>query len=97
MCAAISAIEYQAVSASTPQQAVACCTSNHVAAVVMGSEFLTEMGWSAAQSIKMVSPGVLILLLEQGHSENIPFGVDAVVTTVSLMALKLVALLARAS
>jgi DNA-binding NtrC family response regulator len=97
MCSAVSSIHYEAVSASTPQEAVACCSSNHVAAVVLDSEFLTEKGWSAAQSIKMLSPALPILLLEQGHNGDIPSGVDGVATTVSTMLQKLAALLGRTS
>jgi DNA-binding NtrC family response regulator len=97
MCSAISSMHYEAVSASTPEEAVACCSSNHVAAVVLDSEFLTEKGWSAAQSIKMLSPALPILLLEQGHNGDIPSGVDGVATTVPSMLQKLAMLLRRSS
>ena len=97
MCSAVSSLHYEAVAASTPQQAVACCSSNHVVAVVLDSEFLTEKGWSAAQSIKMLNPALPILLLEQGHNGDIPNGVDGVATTVPTLLQKLGALLGRSS
>ena len=97
MCSAISSMHYEAVSASTPQEAVACCSSNHVAALVLDSEFLTKEGWSAAQSIKMLNPTLPILLLEQGHNGDIPSGVDGVATTVPTMLQKLGVLLGRSS
>ena len=97
MCSAISSMHYEAVSAFTPQEAVACCSSNHVVAVVLDSEFLTEEGWSAAQSIKMLNPALPILLLEQGHNGDIPSGIDGVAMTVPTMLQKLAALLRRSS
>jgi DNA-binding NtrC family response regulator len=97
MCSAVSSIHYEAVSAFTPQEAVACCSSNHVAAVVLDSEFLTQEGWSAAQSIKMLNPALPILLLEQGHNGDIPSGIDGVATTVPTMLQKLASLLRRSS
>jgi hypothetical protein len=94
---AISSLEYEAVPATFPEQAVACCVGNHIVAVVMDSEFLTKEkeGWSVARSIKMVNPTLPVLLLEQGHNNDTPPGVDAVATTVFIMMQKLVVLLAR--
>jgi hypothetical protein len=93
MCAAISAKGYDFSAASSPEQAVANCIGNRVVAVALGTESITEMGCSAAQSIKMARPDLPVLLLEQGHDENVPHGISAVATTVSIMAQKLVALL----
>src|SRR5712675_1170000 len=48
ICSAIPSREYEIVSASTPEQAVAVCVNNQLAAVVLDSEFVTD-GWSAAE------------------------------------------------
>jgi hypothetical protein len=95
MCSAVFSLGYEVISASSPERALACCIGTNVAAVVLGTESLTEMGCSAAQSIKMARPDLPILLLEQqGPSGEVPpRGISAVAATVSTMAQKLVALL----
>ena len=93
MCAALPAREYQALSASTPAQAVAVCATNNIAAVVLDSEFLTDGGSTLAQTFKAVNPHVPIVLLERGHNGDIPEAVDAVVTTREMMLKKLAALI----
>ena|ERR1700761_5043227 len=90
---AIASLGYEAILASTPERALACCIGTQVAAVVLGTESLTEMGFSAAQSIRMARPDLPILLLEQGHNGDVPHGISAVAASVSTMAQKLVALL----
>jgi CheY-like chemotaxis protein len=72
---------YQVFAASTPEQAVAVCVSNHLAAVVLDSEFVSESGWSAAQSLRIVNAQLPILLLDKSHTGNLPPGVDAVATS----------------
>jgi len=73
--------DYQVFSASTPDQAVAVCVSNQLAAVVLDSEFTSDGGWSAPQSLRIVNAQLPILLLDKGHTGNLPPGVDAVVTS----------------
>lgn len=85
MCSAISSVAYEAIPASSPEQAVACCGGNRLAAVVMDSEFFAELGWSVAQSLKLVDPDIVIILLERGHNGDIPDGTDAVATTLDFM------------
>jgi len=87
--------DYEVVTASTPEQAVAVCVSNNVAAVVLDSEFATEAGWSAARTFKMVKPQLAVVLLGHDHEHGLPHGVDAVAPTYSAMLHKLDALLNR--
>ena len=92
ICSAISCKEYEIVSASTPEQAVAFCASNQLAAVVLDSEFVTN-GWSAAKTLKLVNPKVPVVLLGWNDDNNTPHGVDAIAVTFSQLADKLEALL----
>jgi DNA-binding response OmpR family regulator len=93
MCSAFLSHDYEVLSASTPQQAVAICLGNNVSAVVLDSEFFTENGWSAAQTFKMVKPRLPIVLLEKDHDGMTPKGVDAVATTYTHAEYKLKSLL----
>jgi ActR/RegA family two-component response regulator len=70
--------EYEVLSASTPEDAVAVCLSNHISAVVLDSEFSTEAGWSAAQTLKMVNRNLRVMLLLKSADGTVPSGVDAV-------------------
>ena len=70
--------EYEVIAASTPEQAVAVCVSNHISAVVLDSEFSTESGWSAARTLKMVNPHLRVMLLLKSADGAVPSGVDAV-------------------
>lgn len=94
ICSSIPAQEYEIVSASTPEQAVAVCASNQLAAVVLDSEFVTD-GWSAARTLKMVNPKVPVVLLGWNDDKDTPHGVDAIAATYSHLAHKLEALLKR--
>ncbi len=85
--------EYEVLSASTPEQAVAVCVSNHISAVVLDSEFSTEAGWSAARTLKMVNPQLPVLLLLNTADGPVPSGVDAVVHSHSHILPKLKGLL----
>jgi len=87
--------DYEVVAASTPEQAVAVCVSNNLAAVVLGSEFSTEAGWSAAQTFKMVKPQLPVVLLGHDHLQALPHGVDAVAPDYSAIQNKLDELLNR--
>jgi DNA-binding NtrC family response regulator len=94
MCSAVFSLGYEVISASSPERALACCIGTNVVAVVLGTDSLTEMGCSAAQSIRMARPDLPLLLLEQqGDNGNVPHGISAVAANVSAMAQKLVALL----
>lgn len=75
--------EYEVLSASTPEQAVAVCVSNHISAVVLDSEFSTEFGWSAARTLKMVNPQLPVMLLLKSAAGTVPSGVDAVAPSYS--------------
>lgn len=92
LISAVSSMACEAVSASSPEQAVACCVGNYLVAIVMDSEFLTEGGWTVSQSIKMVRPDLPIFLLDQEHKGGIPHGVEAVAPTVPLIMKKLAVL-----
>ncbi|HEV7553202.1 MAG TPA: hypothetical protein VGP65_16050 [Candidatus Angelobacter sp.] len=92
ICAALPTRQYEALSASTPEQAVAACATNNIAAVVLDSQFSTAHGCTLAQAFKAVNPHVPIILLERGHNGDIPGGVDAVATTREIMLKKLAAL-----
>jgi CheY-like chemotaxis protein len=92
ICSAIPSQEYDVVSASTPEQAVAVCASNQLAAVVLDSEFVTD-GWSAAKTLKLVNPSVPVVLLGWPNNEGAPHGVDAIAETYALLVHKLEALL----
>ena len=94
ICSSIPPREYEIVSASTPEQAVAFCVSNQLAAVVLDSEFLTD-GWSAAKTLKLVSPNLPVVLLGWKDEGDTPRGIDAVATTYSHLAHKLEALLKK--
>lgn len=95
ICSALPRGEYEVVSATTPEQAVAVCVSNNLAAVVLDSEFSTEAGWSAAQTLKMVKPHLPVVLLGHVHEQSLPHGIDAVASTYSAVLHKLNALLNR--
>ena len=90
---AFPARDYEVLSASTPEQAVAVCVSNHISAVVLDSEFSTESGWSAARTLKMVNPHVPVMLLLKSVDGIVPGGVDAVAPSHAHMLLKLKGLL----
>jgi len=92
---ALPARDYEVVTASTPEQAVAVRVSNNLAAVVLDSEFATEAGWSAARTFKMVKPHLSVVLLGHGHQQQQPHGVDAVALDCSAIQHKLNELLNR--
>lgn len=85
--------DYEVLFASTPEQAVAFCVSDHVSAVVLDSEFSTESGWSAAQTLKMLHPQLPVMLLLSSADDTVPSGVDAVAHSHSHILLKLKVLL----
>ena len=93
ICKALPSRDYEVLSATTPEQAMAVCVSNNLAAVVLGSEFSTETGWSAARTFKLVKPHLPVVLLGHDHEQSPPQGVDAVASTYSGILHKLNALL----
>jgi CheY-like chemotaxis protein len=93
ICSALPSREFEVVTATTAEQAVAVCVSNNLAAVVLDSEFSTATGWSAAQTFKMVKPHLPVVLLARDHEQSLPHGVDAVAATHSAILHKLNALL----
>jgi CheY-like chemotaxis protein len=94
ICSALPRKKYEVVTATTPEQAVAVCVSNNLAAVVLGSEFSTD-AWSAARTFKMVKPHLPVVLLGHNYEQAPPNGVDAVVLKHSAIKHKLDALLNR--
>ena len=95
ICSALPRKKYDVVTATTPEQAVAVCVSNNLAAVVLGSEFSTDAGWSAARTFKMVKPHLPVVLLGHNYEQAPPHGVDAVAPKHSAIKHKLDALLNR--
>ena len=93
MRSAFPATQYQVLSASTPEQAVAVCLNNRISAVVLDSEFCTEAGWTAAQTLKMVNPQLPVMLLLKSADGAVPCGIDAVAPSHSHILPKLKGLL----
>ncbi len=63
-------------------QAVALCVSNRIDAVILDQEFFVEIdGWSVAQSLKLVKPGIGVLLVTRAtpFRKELPESVDAMV------------------
>ncbi len=78
----LSSTKYEIVSALAADQAVAFCINNAVAAVVLGSEFLTAEGWSVAQTFKSLRPELpVVLFVEDSREMAIPDAVDVIATT----------------
>ena len=74
---------YTVVMPSTPDQGVALCLHNHMAAAIVDQTTLADdKDWSLAQSLKAVSPNTPVLLLvpDRGHHIEAPRGVDCVVS-----------------
>ena len=95
MCEVLPLRDYQVFAASTPEQAVALCVSNHLAAVVIDSEFALAGGWSVAQTFRTVNAHLPVLLLAAGHNGDLPSGVDAVAPSLAEMLEKLQMLLTK--
>lgn len=71
---------YFLVAALTTDQAVAMAVSNDFRLAILDQEMFIETdGWSVAQSLKLVKPGIGILLVSQAVrlNEQLPEGVDA--------------------
>lgn len=92
LCETLPAQDYDIISASTPEQAVAFFVSNKLDAVVLDSEFATD-GWSAAATFKMVNPQLPVILVRGQDVTNLPYGVDAIADSHSHLVQELEALL----
>ena len=67
----------------TTDQAVAMCVSNKIDVAILDQGFFVEVdGWSVAQSLKMVKPGICIVLVTRATPlrKGLPDGVDAMVS-----------------
>ena len=105
LCVSRSAYELRAMRSPSPPGNMKCfppqprnrpwpfVLSNHISAVVLDSEFSTEAGWSAAQTLKMVNPRLPVMLLLKSAEGAVPSGVDAVAHSHSHMLPKLKGLL----
>jgi hypothetical protein len=52
---------------------------------VLDSEFVTERGWTVAQSFRMVAPHLPIVLVKANHHHEAPVGIDAVAAGADLV------------
>jgi CheY-like chemotaxis protein len=77
--------EFETIASSSPEEAVAFCTANHISAIVLDSEFVTEDGWTVAQSFRMVQPQLPIVLLNAGPRRELPPHVDAFASKVEMI------------
>jgi hypothetical protein len=79
--------EFETFPSSSPEEAVAFCAANHVNAIVLDSEFVTEGGWTVAQSFRMVKPQLPIVLLKRNHAHHnhLPTHVDVVASKMELI------------
>ncbi len=83
MCRVLRNAGNNVIETFTTDQAVAMCVSNRIDAVVLDQEFFVEVdGWSVAQSLKMVKPGICVLLVTRAKPiyKGLPKGVDAMVS-----------------
>lgn len=74
---------YTVVVPPTPDQGVAICVHNRIAAVLVDEGTLTAVeDWSLARSFKAVSPNtpVLLMVRDPGSHKDLPPGVDCVVS-----------------
>jgi len=81
----ISEAEFEPIPASSPEEAVAFCTADHISAIALDSEFVTEGGWTVARSFRMVAPQLSIVLLQPNDNHEVPAGIDAVVAGADLV------------
>jgi CheY-like chemotaxis protein len=95
MCESLPRRDYEVFQASTPEQAVAVCVNNHLAAVVLDSDFASSNGWSVAQTLRIINPHLPILLVANGHDGDLPAGVNAVASSFADILSKLQLLLTQ--
>ena len=72
---------------------MAFCAANQISAIVLDSEFVTEDGWTVAQSFRMVKAQLPIVLLKRNHNHqhHLPTHVDVIANKAEMIpgALKL--------
>jgi DNA-binding NtrC family response regulator len=80
-------LPYSVLTAATPDQGVAMCVAQFVAAVIVDAESVRGKEWPVVKSLKLVRPSLPIILLdERSGSRNLelPEGVDELVSVASL-------------
>jgi DNA-binding NtrC family response regulator len=80
-------LPYSVLTAATPDQGVAMCVAQFVAAVIVDAKSVRGKEWPVVKSLKLVRPSLPIILLdERSGSRNLelPEGVDELVSVASL-------------
>jgi len=75
---------FEVIVAFTADQGVAIYMGNQVAAVLLDAAFIRNDDWTVAKSLKLIKPGVPILLLDcrdPSRSEGLPPSIDAVASS----------------
>ncbi|MBZ5490281.1 MAG: hypothetical protein LAO76_05040 [Acidobacteriia bacterium] len=78
---------YSVLTAATPDQGVAMCVAQFVAAAIVDAESIRGKEWSVVKSLKLVRPLLPIVLLDErsdGRDLSLPEGVDQLVSITSL-------------
>jgi DNA-binding response OmpR family regulator len=78
---------YSVLTAATPDQGVAMCVAQFVAAAIVDAESIRGKEWSVVKSLKLVRPSLPIVLLDErsdGRDLSLPEGVDQLVSITSL-------------
>jgi DNA-binding NtrC family response regulator len=82
----LKADDLQILSAATYEQAVAVCVAHVISLAIVDSDSVSENQWSVAQSLKMVRPGLPIVLVEKEEGvSGKPEGFDAVISLSTIM------------
>ena len=80
-------LPYSVLTAATPDQGVAMCVAQFVAAVIVDAESVRGKEWPVVKSLKLVQPSLPIILLDErrgGRNLERPEGVDELVSVASL-------------
>jgi DNA-binding NtrC family response regulator len=80
-------LPYSVLTAATPDQGVAMCVAQFVAAVIVDAESVRGKEWPVVKSLKLVRPSLPIILLDErsgGRNLERPEGVDELVSVASL-------------
>ena len=84
---ALKGSQYSVLTAATPDQGVAICVAQFVAAVIVDAESVRGKEWPVVKSLKLVRPSLPIILLDErsgGRNLERPEGVDELVSVASL-------------
>jgi DNA-binding NtrC family response regulator len=84
---ALKGSSYSVLTAATPDQGVAICVAQFVAAAIVDAESVRGKEWSVVKSLKLVRPSLPIILLDErngGRNLPLPEGVDELVSITSL-------------